>query len=459
MSSEGDGRGEMRADWRDAGEKPPLTSVSTRQQHIAEVAKKYAGSPLTTLSHHMDSLWLREAYGKVRRDSAPGVDGQTVAAYGENLEANLKSLLERAKNGTYRAPPVKRVHLPKSATETRPIGQPTVEDKVLNRAVVMLLEPVYEQEFLDCSYGFRPGRSPQMALEALRSAVMAIDGGWVLDVDVRKFFDTIPKRQLREVLRHRIKDGVIDRLIGKWLKAGVWEAGEVTYPEAGTPQGSVISPLLSNVFLHEVLDGWFVRDIRPQLRGKAELIRFADDFVVVCEKREDAEALLAQVTERFQKYGLAIHPEKTRIVDFRHPWKSEPKPQTFDFLGFTHYWAKTRGGGYAVKRKTKSKKFRAALANVWDWCKKNRHEPMVLQHRQLSAKVRGHYAYYGIRGNSRALGRFLTEVRRTWHYWLNHRSRERHDGARLWKLLTEHFSLPPVRIVHAETALQSCWSL
>jgi len=210
VSSQGDCRGEIRADGLDAGEKLPRTSVSTRQQHIAAMAKKYAGSPLTTLSHHLDTLWLREAYGRVRRDSAPGVDGQTVAEYGDNLDANLSSLLARAHQGTYRAPPVKRVHIPKSDTETRPIGLPTVEDKVLARAVVMLLEPVYEQEFLDCSYGFRPGRSPQQALEAVRAAVMATDGGWVLDVDVRKFFDTIPKAQLREVLRRRIKDGVID---------------------------------------------------------------------------------------------------------------------------------------------------------------------------------------------------------------------------------------------------------
>jgi len=459
VSSEGEHhRGETRANWRDVGEKQPLTSVSTRQQHIAEMAKKYAGSPLTTLSHHLDLLWLREAYGRVRRDSAPGVDGQTVADYGENLEANLQSLLERAKQGTYRAPPVKRVHIPKSDTETRPIGLPTVEDKVLNRAVVMLLEPVYEQEFLDCSYGFRPGRSPHQALDALRTAVMAMGGGWVLDVDVRKFFDTIPKQQLRAVLRYRIRDGVIDRLIGKWLKAGVWEAGEVTHPEAGTPQGSVISPMLSNVFLHEVLDGWFVREIKPKLHGKAELIRFADDFVVICQKREDADALLEQVAARFQSYGLAIHPEKTRIVDFRHPWKSGDKSQTFDFLGFTHHWAKTRRGGWAVGRKTRAKKFRAALAGIWDWCKTNRHAPMARQHRELSAKVRGHYAYYGIRGNSRALGRFFDEAKRTWHYWLNRRSRQRSDGARLWKLLDEHFSLPPPRIVHAASGLQSTWS-
>lgn len=459
MSSEGDNRGEGSARWADAGEKQPLTSVSTRQQHIAQMAKRYAGSPLTTLSHHMDLLWLREAYGKVRRDSAPGVDGQTVAEYGENLETNLRSLLERAKSGRYRAPPVKRVHIPKNETETRPIGMPTVEDKVLEWAVKMLLEPVYEQEFLDCSFGFRPGRSPQQALEALRAAVMAREGGWVLDVDVQKYFDTIPHEKLREVLGQRIRDGVIGRLIGKWLKAGTWEAGEVTHPEAGTPQGSVISPILSNVYLHEVLDRWFEQEIKPKLHGRAELIRFADDFVVVCEKREDAEALLGQVTARFQSYGLMVHPDKTRIVDFRHPWKGEHRPQTFDFLGFTHYWEKTRGGGHAVKRKTKAKKFRAALTKIGVWCKQHRHEPVALQHRELSEQVRGHYAYYGIRGNGRMLANFRHEAQRLWHYWLNHRSHERGDGVRLWKLLDRHFPLPPVRLVHAAPHRQLAWSL
>ena len=223
----------------------------------------------------------------------------------------------------------------------------------------------------------------------------------------------------------------------------------------------VLSPMLSNIYLHEVLDGWFERAIKPKLQGPAELIRFADDFVVVCKQRADAEALLAQVTERFQSYGLTIHPEKTRIVDFRHPWKSDDQPQTFDFLGFTHYWEKTRRGGYAVQRQTKGKKFRAALANIADWCKQHRHEPVVQQHRKLSAKVRGHYAYYGIRGNFAALARFRHEVRRLWHYWLNRRSRERNGDQRrrLWKLLTEHFPLPPARIVHGATTHQLAWSL
>lgn len=459
MSSEGDHRGETSVHWPDAGEKRPLTSVSARQQHIAEMARKYAGSPLTTLSHQLDLLWLREAYGRVRRDSAPGVDGQTVAGYGENLEANLRDLLERAKSGRYRAPLVKRVHIPKSETETRPIGMPTVENKVLERAVVMLLEPVYEREFLDCSFGFRPGRSAHQALEAVRNAVMAMGGGWVLDVDVRKYFDTIPHQKLREVLSLRIRDGVIGRLVGKWLKAGIWEAGQVSYPEAGTPQGGVISPMLSNIYLHEVLDGWFEGTIKPGLCGRAELIRFADDFVVICEKREDAEALLAQVTERFRSYGLTIHPEKTRIVDFRHPWKGDRNPQTFDFLGFTHYWGKTRGGGCAVKRQTKGKKFRAALQQIGAWCKLNRHAPLAQQHRQLSEKVRGHYAYYGIRGNHRALASFRHEAKRLWHYWLSRRSRESNGSGRLWRLLTEHLRLPVARIVHAATPQQLAWSL
>jgi group II intron reverse transcriptase/maturase len=387
------------------------------------------------------------------------VDGQTVAGYGENLAANLRSLEARAKNGTYRASPAKRVHLPKNETETRPIGMPTVEDKVLERAVEMLLEPVYEQEFLDCSYGFRTGRSPHQALQALRTVIMRMRGGWVLDVDVRKYFDTIPHQQLREVLRRRIRDGVIDRLIGKWLKAGIWEAGQVTYPEAGTPQGSVISPILSNVYLHEVLDCWFEREIKPKLHGKAELIRYADDFVVVCERREDAEALLEQVKARFESYGLTIHPDKTRVVDLRHPWESNDPPQSFDFLGFTHYWEKTRRGGYAVGRKTKGSKYHAALGRIGAWCKQNRHEPLAQQHRDLSRQVLGHYAYYGISGNSRALGCFWHEVKQLWHYWLKRRSRAAKEGERLWQLLETRFRLPTARIVHKSINPQLTWSL
>lgn len=448
MSSKGDHRKEGSDRRADAGEKRPLESVSTRQRRIATMAAKYADSPLTTLSHHMDLLWMRQAYFRLKRDSAPGVDGRTVSDYGKDLDRNLLELLERAKSGRYRAPLVKRVHIPKSPTETRPIGMPTVENKILERAVAMLLEPVYEEEFLDCSYGFRPKRSAHQALEKLRGVVMKMKGGYVIDVDVRKYFDTIPHRQLREILANRIRDGVITRLVGKWLKAGVWEAGKVTRPEAGSPQGGVISPLLSNIYLHEVLDRWFEREVKTGLKGAAELIRFADDFVIICKDQTEAEELLERIRKRFETYGLTIHPEKTRIVDFRDPYGSTRKPETFDFLGFTHYWGKTRKGGMAMKSKTSGKKYRAALSKVGEWCKKNRHRPIKEQHRQLCAKVTGHYAYYGIRNNHLWLKRFHRAATKLWHYWLVRRSRERNNKKRLWNLLGTHLALPAARIVH-----------
>jgi group II intron reverse transcriptase/maturase len=252
-------------------------AVSTRTERIAKLAKQMPGAVLKTLAHHMDVTWLREAYGRTRKDGAKGVDGQSADEYSKELEGNLRLLLERAKSGTYRAPPVRRVHIPKGDGQTRPLGIPTFEDKVLQRAVAMLLEAVYEQDFLDCSYGFRPGRSAHQALSRLRDTLMEMGGGWALEVDIRKYFDTIGHEHLRSVLHQRIGDGVVLRLIGKWLNAGVMERGELSYPEAGTPQGGVISPMLANIFLHTVLDTWFENEVKPRLRGRAVLVRFADD--------------------------------------------------------------------------------------------------------------------------------------------------------------------------------------
>jgi RNA-directed DNA polymerase len=255
-----------------------LGTVSTRQQRLAELAKQSPQMGFTSLNHHLDLVWLYEAYLRTRRDGAPGVDGQTAADYEANLRVNLQRLLDQAKAGTYRAPPVRRVHIPKgTGTETRPIGIPTFEDKVLQRSVVMVLEAIYEQDFLNCSYGFRPGRSAHQALEALWQNLMQIEGGWLLDVDIRKFFDTLEHAHLRSLLAQRVQDGVLLRLIGKWLNAGVLEEGELSFPEQGTPQGGVVSPLLANVYLHYVLDVWFERDVKPCLRGRAFLIRYADD--------------------------------------------------------------------------------------------------------------------------------------------------------------------------------------
>src|SRR5208282_4523654 len=299
-------------------ETPSSTIVSTGLKRIATLARKAPEMALTTLAHHIDIAWLHEAFRRTRKDGATGVDRQTAEEYATNLEGNLQSLLDRAKSGTYRAPPVRRVHIPKgSGAETRPIGIPTFEDKVLQRAVAMVLEAVYEQDFMDCSYGFRPGRSAHQALDALWNQTMRTAGGWVLEVDVRKFFDTMGHGHIQEILRHRVLDGVLLRLIGKWLNAGVLEDGGITYPDAGSPQGGVVSPIIANIYLHEVLDVWFDREVKPRLSGEAALVRYADDAVLLFANEQDARKVMAVLPKRFGKYGLTLHPEKTRLVEFR----------------------------------------------------------------------------------------------------------------------------------------------
>ena len=411
-------------------ETPSSTTVSTRLQRIAALARQRPNTALTTLAHHIDLDWLREAYQRTRKDGATGVDGQDAEAYAANLEANLRSLLDRAKAGTYHAPPVRRVHIPKGSggAQTRPIGIPTFEDKVLQRAVAMVLEAVYEQDFLDCSYGFRPGRSAHQALRTLRDQLMATGGGWVLEVDIERFFDTLDRRHLQAILRQRVQDGGLLRLIGKWLNAGVQEDGCVTHPDAGSPQGGVISPVLSNVYLHEVLDVWFEHQVKPRLQGRASLIRYADDAVLVFSDEEDAHRVLDVLPKRFGRYGLTLHPEKTRLVRFQRPRPSrrgEPEgdpPETFDLLGFTHLWARSRQGHWVIKQFTATGRFSRALHRVRDWCRTFRHLPLREQLQTLSQKLRGHFAYYGIPGNSGAIARFAHEVKRTWRVWLGRRS-------------------------------------
>ena len=382
-----------------AGASEPGT-VSTKQQRIAELAKQAPQMGLTSLAHHIDMSWLAEAFRRTRPDGAVGVDGQTILDFGSDLEGNLKQLLEQAKSGTYRAPPVRGVHIPKgSGTETRPIGIPTFADKVLQRAVVMVLEPIYEQDFLDCSYGFRPGRSAHQALEAVWQQTMALGGGWIVEVDIRKFFDTLDHAHLRELLQRRVRDGVLNRLIGKWLNAGVLEEGVLTTPEAGTPQGGVISPLLANIYLHYVLDIWFEQEVKPRLRGRAFLVRYADDFVAGFACEGDAKRFLEVLPKRFGKFGLTLHPEKTRLVPFQRPTQdssedsrsSQSQPGTFDLLGFTHYWGRSRRGFWVVKRKTASSRLSRALQRIADWCRKNLHEPVTAVRRL------GDVAWEGVR--------------------------------------------------------------
>jgi RNA-directed DNA polymerase len=433
-------------------------TVSTRQQRIAELAKQAPQMGFTSLNHHIDRWWLSEAFRRTRRNGAPGVDGQLAADYEANLQANLQSLLDRAKSGSYRAPPVRRVRIPKGpdTTETRPIGIPTFEDKVLQRAVVMALEPIYEQDFRDCSYGFRPGRSAHQALEALWQQTMQIGGGWILEVDIRKFFDALDHAHLRSLLALRVRDGVLLRLIGKWLNAGVLEDGALTYPAEGTPQGGVISPLLANIYLHNVLDEWFEREVKPRLRGRAFLVRYADDFVMGFATEEDARRVLDVLPKRFGKYGLTIHPDKTRLVPFGSPGRRDRatsgpagQPGTFDFLGFTHYWGQSRKGHAVVKRRTSASRFRRAITKIADWCRRHRHQPIPEQYATLSQKMRGHYGYYGITGNCRTLERLWFVVNRLWHKWLNRRSWAGYLSWLQFTRLRESFPLPPPTVVHS----------
>jgi group II intron reverse transcriptase/maturase len=413
----------------------------------------------TSLAYFIDLDWLVEAFNRTRKDGAVGVDGQDGADYAVDLMGNLQSLLDRAKSGTYQAPPVRRTYIPKagSATETRPLGIPTFEDKVLQRAVVMVLEAVYEQDFKDGSYGFRPGRSAHQALDSLWRQTMAIGGGWIVDVDIRKFFDTIDHGHLRDFLQRRIRDGVLLRLIGKWLNAGVLEDGCFTHPETGSPQGGVISPMLSNIFLHHVLDDWFEREVQPRLKGRSFLIRYADDFVMGFSCEEDARRVMDVLPKRFEKYGLTIHPEKTRLVPFERPGgdskgaatEARTPPGTFDLLGFTHYWARSRQGTWVVKRKTSPSRFRRGLSALTLWCRLNRHRELEDQHRTLSQKLMGHFAYYGITGNSSALNRFRAAATWIWKRWL---SRRRRGGGMTWDRLNRFLKrhpLPPAIAVHS----------
>jgi group II intron reverse transcriptase/maturase len=407
---------------------------------------------LTSLAHHIDVTFLKEAYRRTRKDGAVGVDGRSAADYSANLEENLQQLLDRLKSGQYRAPAVRRVHIPKGdGRKTRPIGIPTFEDKVLQRAVVMVLDAVYEQDFLDCSYGFRPGRSAHMALEALWRGTMDLGGGWVLELDIESFFDTVDHAHLRGFLDLRVRDGVIRRAIGKWLNAGVLEDGAVRRNEAGTPQGGVISPLLANVYLHHVLDVWFTEVVMPRLNGRAILVRYADDVVIVFEHESDARRVLQVLPKRFARFGLRLHPEKTRLVDFRRPpgGRRPPGDSGFSMLGFTHYWGRSRKGRPVVKRKTATKSLSRALVRIGTWCRFHRHEPIADQHAALVKKVRGHYAYFGITGNRRSLSNFVRHVERRWRYWLARRGGRRKMTWERFSLLIKRFALPTPRIVHS----------
>jgi group II intron reverse transcriptase/maturase len=322
-------------------------TVTTKLQRLAEQAKHNPERVFTNLAHLIDVDFLHEAYRRTSKSSAAGIDGVTAKQYAEHLDENLQDLHGRLRSGRYQAAPVVRVWIEKEDGGRRPIGKPAFEDKIVQRAVAMLLEAIYEQDFSDCSYGFRPGRSPHHALRDLRTHCMEEGIGWIVDADVSGYFDSIDRTHLREVLRRRVNDGSIMRLIGKWLRAGVREEGVLHYPETGVVQGGVISPVLANVLLHHVLDEWFEREVQPRLKGRSFLTRFADDWIIGCELETDAQRLMAVLPKRFARFGLSPHPEKTVLIRFRKPTTRKGPGDgngTFDFLGLTHYWTRSRRG-------------------------------------------------------------------------------------------------------------------
>ncbi len=425
--------------------------ISTQLRQIAEQAIRNPDQVFISLAHRMDVDFLHEAYRRVRKDGAPGLSRVTAKEYAENLEANLADLHRRLKDRCYVAPLIKRVWIDKEAGKKRPIGITEFEDKIVQKAVSMLLGAVYEQDFYPFSHGFREGHSAHQALKELRDSCMEQGIRWILDVDISGFFDNIDHAWLREFIKRRVNDGGLIRLIGKWLNAGVVEGETVTVNEKGTPQGGVISPVLANIYLHYVLDEWFVREVKPRMRGRCFMVRFADDFVIGCESQEDAKRIMAVLPRRFDKYGLSLHPEKTRMISFGRPaYRTEATrgDNTFDFLGFTHYWTRSRRGYWVIQRKTAGKRVRKTIVAMREWCRRNRHRPLGEQYRILCSKLRGHFQYFGTRGNLRAMETVLHFVLHGWKYWLSRRS---HKGAINWddfQALLEKLPLPTPRIVH-----------
>jgi RNA-directed DNA polymerase len=444
------------------GEDMDLANLSTKRQWIAELARRKPGEVLFSLHHVIDLEWMQEAYALTRKDGATGIDGVTAEQYEANLEANLSDLLERIKSGRYRAPPVRRTYIPKADGTQRPLGIPTFEDKVAQRAIAMVLEAVYEQDFRSCSYGFRPERSAHQALRTLHSAITRHGQYWVLDIDVRKYFDSIPHDKLRAFLDQRVTDGVIRRMIDKWLKAGVLENGLLHLGTKGTPQGGVISPMLSNVFLHHVLDEWFEDVVKPRMAGPCTLVRFADDFVMTFKSYHDAKRVLEVLGKRLDRYGLTLHPDKTRFIDFRperqggtHP---DCKAPPFDFLGFTHVWAKSQNGKRVVRQRTAKSRLARALMAINEWCRINRHLPIPAQRDRLAAKLVGHYAYYGITGNFMLLQQYFRQVPKIWRKWLERRSRKKElPWAKFLPILARH-PLPRPKIMQRYTAVSEALS-
>src|SRR5271167_2439253 len=402
--------------------------MCTDIDRIAELAKEDPKRQFYSIAHLITGEKLYEAFRSLRKDASAGIDGVTYQQYETNAEENIRQLHQRLKEGKYRAQPLRRVYIPKEDGKQRPISIPVLEDKIVQKASVGLLNAIYEQDFLDCSFGVRRVRGQKEALVEVGRVISTWPIGWILEIDIRSYFDSIVRSALVEMIEKRVTDGSVLRLIGKWIKVGVIEDGRLLVSETGTGQGQPISPLLANVYLHHVLDKWFEDEVKPRLKGEAYEIRFADDAILCFQHKEDAEKVLAVLPKRFEKYGLTLHPEKTRLIEFgryaaKNARKQGKKPATFNFLGFVHICARSRQGKFTVHVKTIAKRFRRGLKAVGEWLNQHRHDPVNEQQKSLNAKLRGHYQYYGRRTNYRAIRQFYQRVRRIWREWLSRRTR------------------------------------
>lgn len=434
--------------------------MSTDIDRLSELAKEDPKRQFFSIAHFITPEKMMAAFRNLRKEASAGVDGVTYEEYEQNAEGNICQLHRRLKEGKYRAQPLRRVYIPKENGKQRPISIPALEDKILQKVVVELLNAIYEQDFLDCSYGFRPGRGQQQALDEVRRVICTRPTGWILELDIQAYFDSIVREQLMEMIEKRVNDGSVLRLIRKWIKIGVIDKGQLLVSETGTGQGQPVSPLLANIYLHHILDQWFADEVKPRLKGEAYEIRFADDAILCFEHKEDAEKVLSVLPKRFAKYGLTLHPEKTRLVEFgryarRNARRQGKKPATFDFLGLTHICARSRKGKFTVHVKTMAKRFRRGLKAIAAWCQEHRHDPVDRQQKTLNAKLRGHYQYYGRPTNYRSLWRFYRLVQCIWRKWLSRRTRGRGlTWARFEAILRQHPLLLP-RITHAWAGARS----
>lgn len=452
-SMEGRTEAEGKSDARNASSTLGEAEALTFLQRIGERAKQKPEEKWTNLLSHMKAPFLKEAYQRLRKNAAAGVDEVTWHEYGERLDERLLDLQDRVHRGSYHPQPVKRVLIPKGDGKMRPLGIPTLEDKIVQQAAQMVLEPIYEAEFIGISYGFRPGRSQHDALDALAEAIQR-KVSWVLDADIEAFFDTIDHRHLQAFLEHRIGDTRMVRLLMKWAKAGVMEEGKRHETEAGTPQGGIISPLLANLYLHYVLDLWVLSWRKKHASGEMYVVRYADDFVMAFQKEQDAMAMRRDLSQRLAHYGLKLHPQKTRVIEFGRFAREDrarrglAKPGTFDFLGFTHIAGVSRGGKFQLKRRTSRKKRRAKLARLKEECERRRHRRVPEQFRWLKSVLNGHYRYYGVPTNIRALAQFRQAVRYIWHRSLQRRSQRARWSDADYEAFEARFPLPSPRIAH-----------